>query len=464
MVEYVELSIDELILDQDNPRLGSVNSQSEALEAIVHLNESHFRNLMLSIKDNGLDPGDSFYVIEAEKDGDYVVLEGNRRLSALYVLNDADILDGTEVPDAIKKSLARANAGFKRTDVEPIRCVVFDHRADANEWIYRRHTGGADGEGRIQWGPLEVQRFSGDRSVLDVIDFVGRNADYTDDEWESTKSVIESRKSSNIARLLESAPGRKHLGITIAKGAGSPEKTPILNSEPKWVLAVLRRVIEDVRDGVIDSRDLNKASDIEAYFLSLPKNLQPKATKSVSPRAFKDIDLKPRPKPTTGGTITKPKTKPVPRPRRTLAPKRHPFNVPTSPKGETLLREAGNLDADKFKISAAFVLRAFVELSIHEYMSANGLPEEEKNSKGEVITLNLTQKAERVLQDVTRKKKSKSSELRGFRKNILTKSSPCSIQSLNDFVHGKYQIPTADMLRSGWDSAVPVFIAAYGNA
>lgn len=41
MVEYLELSIDELLLDQDNPRLGSVNSQSAALEAIVHLNEAH---------------------------------------------------------------------------------------------------------------------------------------------------------------------------------------------------------------------------------------------------------------------------------------------------------------------------------------------------------------------------------------------------------------------------------------
>ena len=461
MVEYLELSTTELLLDQDNPRLGSVNSQSEALEAIVHLNESHFRNLMLSIKSNGLDPGDNLYVIEAPEAEDFIVLEGNRRLSALMVLNNPDILDGTEVPDAIKKSLARAASGFNRQMVEPIRCVQFDRREDANEWIYRRHTGAADGEGRIQWGPLEVQRFSGDRSVLDVIDFVGRNADYSDEEWESTKSVIESRKSSNLARLLESAPGRRHLGISVAKG--EDEKTPLLNTEPKWALKVLRRIIEDVRDGIIDSRDLNKASDIENYFKNLPSELQPSKTKQGTPRAFRDIDIKPRPKTAKKTTKAKSKTKRTPNPRKTLAPKRHPFNTPNSTKGEVLLREAGSLDAEKFTLSAAFVLRAFVELSINDYMDKHKIPKREPNRNGNLVELDLAARADRVIKHIVAGDKSKNADLRGFRNNILTKTSSSSIQSLNGFVHNKFQIPTPDVLRAGWDSSVPIFIAAYGS-
>lgn len=462
MVEYLELSIDELLLDQDNPRLGSVNSQSEALEAIVHLNEGHFRSMMLSIKNNGLDPGDNLYVIEEDEGDDFIVLEGNRRLSALMVLNNADLLDGTEVPSAIKKSLVRAASGFDRKNVEPIRCVRFEHRQDANQWIYRRHTGAADGEGRISWGPLEVQRFSGDRSVLDVIDFVGRNADYSDEEWESTKSVIESRKSSNIARLLESGPGRKHLGILVA--TGGDEKTPMLGSEPKWALKVLRRIIEDVRDGIVDSRDLNKATDIEAYFKGLSKDLQPSKSKKRVPRAFKDIDLKPRRRKEAKGVKTKTKTKKIPRPRTTLAPKRHPFNIPNSTKGQSLLREAGSLNADKFALSAAFLLRAFVELSISDYMVTNKIPKKEKNAKGNMVELDATQCADRVLKHIVSQDRSMNADLRGFRNNLLTKTSPTSIQSLNGFVHNKFQIPTPDALRAAWDSCVPLFIAAYGSA
>lgn len=207
-----------------------------------------------------------------------------------------------------------------------------------------------------------------------MIDFVGRNADYSDDEWESTKSVIESRKFSNLARLLESAPGRKHLGISISNNGDG--KTPILGLEPKWALKVLRRIIDDVRDGIVDSRDLNKASDIEGYFQNLPKDLQPLKGKYDTPRPFKDIDIKKRPAATAATkTSTKQKTKSSPKPRITLAPRRHPFNAPTSTKGEALLREAGGLDANRFTVSAAFVLRSFVELAINDYM------ESKKNSQ-----------------------------------------------------------------------------------
>ena len=71
-----------MLLDLDNPRLGSTSSQSEALASIVRLNPGYFQNLMGSIRDDGLDPGDSLYVVRSEDGQDFVVLEGNRRLSA----------------------------------------------------------------------------------------------------------------------------------------------------------------------------------------------------------------------------------------------------------------------------------------------------------------------------------------------------------------------------------------------
>ena len=459
MVEYLELTIDELLLDQDNPRLGSVHSQSEALQEIIHLNESHFRNLMISIKDNGLDPGDSLYVLES--DSDFIVLEGNRRLSALLVLSNPNLLNGTEIPDTIKKSLARVTVGFEKDRVEPIRCVLFEGRDDANEWILRRHTGSADGEGRIQWGPLEIQRFSGDRSVLDIIDFVGRNADYTGEEWSATKSLIESKKSSNVARLLESAAGKKHIGISTSNN--NSEKIPMLYSDPAWALNVLRRIIEDVRDGIVDSRNLNKSSDIENYFSTLPKEFQrPKGVDST-PKAFRDIDLKPQPSPQPNSTPPKKKTKPTPKPRKSLAPKRHVFGEPNSTKGQTILREAATIDADKFTLSAAFLLRGFLELSIDDYMSSNRIDKSEKKPDGRTVDLDLSQKAERVVQHLSKSGKFKSADLRGIRNLIIDRKSSTSIQSLNGFIHNQFQIPTADSLRNGWDASIPLFIGAYGS-
>ena len=247
MVEHLELSIDELLLDQENPRLGSTSSQSEALAGIIRLNPGHFQNLMGSIRDDGLDPGDSIYVVRSEDGQDFVVLEGNRRLSALKVLSNPDILAGTDLSEAIKKPLVREASGFERSDVEPLRCVRFDNREQANDWIRRRHTGAARGEGRITWKPLEIQRFSGDYTTIDVIEFVGKNAGYSKDDWEKAHAALGGGKSTNLTRLLESAAGQSHLKMNVE--VEPSRKTPLLGVEPMWALEVLKRIVDDILKG-----------------------------------------------------------------------------------------------------------------------------------------------------------------------------------------------------------------------
>ena len=458
MIEHVELSIDELLLDLDNPRLGSTSSQSEALESIVQLNQGHFQNLMASIRDDGLDPGDSLYVVRSDDGQDHVVLEGNRRLSAMKVLSNPDVLAGTDLPESTKNPLVREATGFKRSEVEPIRCVRFDDREGANDWIRRRHTGVAGGEGRITWKPLEIQRFSGDYTAIDVIDFVGRNAGYSKEEWEHAQAALGGGKSTNLTRLLESAPGQSHLGITVQTEPS--RKTPLMGVDPKWALRVLKRIVDDILKNEVNSRRLNTATDIERYFANLPPELQPGPdTAAAKPKAFREINLSgslttPPPKPP-------PKTRPAPRTRKTLAPKRHPFDTTKSTKLGMLLKEASTLDVGKFPLSCAFVLRAVVELAVNEYMDDNSLPRGPKGSQRE---FDLTKKSDDVLKHIVSSGAFSSTDFRAFRRNLLDKRSACSIQALNGFVHGPYDLPKADALRAGWESAIPLLTATYGAA
>ncbi len=458
MIEHIELSIDELLLDLENPRLGSTSSQSEALATVVRLSPEHFRNLMASIRDEGLDPGDSFYVVRSEDPQDFVVLEGNRRLSALKVLSNPDVLAGTDLPESTKKPLVREATGFERSEVEPIRCVRFDDREAANDWIRRRHTGVAGGEGRINWKPLEIQRFSGDYTTIDVIEFVGRNAGYSEEEWKQAQSALGGGKSTNLTRLLESAPGQSHLGITVQ--VEPFRKTPLLEADPKWALRVLKRIVDDILKNQVNSRQLNTATDIKKYFQNLPPELQPgPELVAVAPKAFRDISL-------SGARATSPRkqppnTRPTPRTRKTLAPKRHPFDTTKSTKLEMLLKEAGTLDASKFPLSCAFVLRAVVELAVNDYMAANSIPRRKEGSRRE---LELKKKADDVLKHIVSSGAFLATDMRAFRRNLLEERSPCSIQALNGFVHGPYDLPSADALRAGWESAIPVLTAAYGEA
>ena len=458
MIEHLELSIDELLLDLDNPRLGSSSSQSEALASIVRLSPGHFRNLMESIRDDGLDPGDSFYVVRLEDGQDFMVIEGNRRLSALKVLSNPDVLAGTDLPEGTKKPLVREATGFERSKVEPIRCVCFDDREVANDWIRRRHTGTAGGEGRITWKPLEIQRFSGDYTTIDVIDFVGSHAGYSEAEREEVQSALASGKSTNLTRLLESAAGQSHLGIKVQ--TDSSRKTPLLGVDPNWALQVLKRIVDDILKNEVNSRRLNTTTEIEKYFASLPPELQPgPGTAAPTPRAFKNLSL-------PGGQAKPPqkppvKTKPAPRTRRTLAPKRYPFETTESTKLGMLLREASTLDVGKFPLSCAFVLRAVVELAVNDYMVAHSLP---LGDKGTGEQFDLTRKANDMLEHIRSSDACSPTDLRAFRRNLLDKRSACSIQSLNGFVHSPYDLPTADALRAGWESAIPVLTATYGGA
>ena len=456
MTEYLELSIDQLLLDLENPRLGSVLSQSEALANLVRLNPGHFRNLMASIRDDGLDPGDSLYVVRSDDGQDFVVLEGNRRLSAMKVLSNPDFLAGTDLSASEKRPLVREAFGFEPSQVEPIRCVRFGDREEANDWIRRRHTGVKGGEGRITWKPLEIQRFSGDYATIDVIEFVVRNAGYSEEERAQAQSALGGGKSTNLTRLFESARGRAHLGITV-QDEGS-RNTPFLGVDPEWALSVLKRIVDDILNDKVNSRNLNTASDIEKYFAGLPPELQPEPGKAAAPKAFRDISFagsrpRPRRKPAA-------KTKPVPRARRMLAPKKHPFDVASSEKLRMLVREAGSLNTESLPLSCAFVLRAVVELTVNHYLKANGLPLGQKGG----AEFDLTKKATNVVQDLTSRGKVPARDLLAFRNNFLTKSSACSIQSLNGFVHNPYQLPTADALRAGWEAALPVLIATYGTA
>ena len=152
--------------------------------------------MMQSIKENGLDPGDSFYVIaDEEDDTSYVVVDGNRRLAAIKVLLTPTLLRGTKLPETLISSLTKLVAGFDANTVSELSCVRFANRSDANEWILRRHGRGMEGEGRIAWGPLEIQRFQKDRTVLDIIDFVEKNSTFSNEEWRRIKGRVEGNPS-----------------------------------------------------------------------------------------------------------------------------------------------------------------------------------------------------------------------------------------------------------------------------
>jgi hypothetical protein len=95
-------------------------------------------------------------------------------------------------------------------------------------------------------------------------------------------------------------------------------------------------------------------------------------------------------------------------------------------------------------------------------MTDENMPMWETNAKGSSVQLNLSQKAERVIQHLVDSKKASGTDLRGVKRTLTGKTGPASIQALNDYHHDKYDVPAADVLRNAWDTSEPLFIAIYG--
>lgn len=458
-MEKFEAPLEDLQLDLLNPRLVEAETQLDALKALVDIGPGLFRTLMISIRDNGLDPGDAFYVLaDEEDDSSYIVVDGNRRLSALKVLNEPSILKGMDLTDAEIKMLTSAAAGYTPGTIADVECVLFDDRKSADLWIARRHGRDLGGEGRLVWGPLEIERFQRDHTNLDVIGFLERNTSLEAADWATVKKAVENN-SSSLNRFLSNKAFRRLIGLTVTTETDD-SKVPYFTAAPETVVNVLEKVFVDIRDKRINTRTYNTAEDIEGYIEQLPSKLKGDGKHNGSPQRFRDADIAKATKPATvaKAAASAAKTTQATRPRQTLAEKKHPFRQPETTKGQRLVYEASRLNTASYPLACAYVLRAMIEHTVDSYMTTHGIPRQEGSKP-----IELHRRAEAVIAHLIAAQTATGQELRAATRVLGNTKDKSSIQALNDYHHGQYVIPAADALRASWDACIPLFIAVYGS-
>lgn len=78
-----KIPLSKIVLDNLNPRFPPVNTEAEAIVQLVDNEKIHV--LAKDIAENGISPIESFALLEQD-DGNYLTLEGNRRICALKLL------------------------------------------------------------------------------------------------------------------------------------------------------------------------------------------------------------------------------------------------------------------------------------------------------------------------------------------------------------------------------------------
>ena len=143
------VEIANLQLDRKNPRLPFRLRGADDNEIIEYLaQKTNITDLIASISANGFFPGESIVVTKSgDIDGQYIVLEGNRRLTALKLLQDENLAQ------SISPSIGEA---VRRAETRPTAVPVYevDNREEALQYLGFRHVSGVQ-----RWDPLAKARY-----------------------------------------------------------------------------------------------------------------------------------------------------------------------------------------------------------------------------------------------------------------------------------------------------------------
>lgn len=200
--QELTIKVTDIHLDQENPRFPPVNTQREAIDAMLADQGEKIATLALDIYQNGLNPSSKLILF---KDGSHFVdSDGNRRLTALK------ILETPSLADAFPKLRKRIDAILKRSGAVPteVGCVVFGDRNTARHWISINHGGAQDGRGHIDWNPEQKDRFERKPSIgLEALDLLTHKGLITSDD----KARV---NKSTLDRLLSYKEVKSYLSIS----------------------------------------------------------------------------------------------------------------------------------------------------------------------------------------------------------------------------------------------------------
>lgn len=235
-MDYKNIPISKLIINPSNDRFQPVADEPQAIDMMLDQLGSEIYSLAKDICERGLSPK-VLYVIPT-KDGKYLVKDGNRRTTAIKLMQRPNLI-GKLHPD-IKRKFKQLNKKFKLNPIKTIRCYITNEEI-ADQWVKLEHTGKQNGVGVDEWDSEQKRRFDMNHGhkkdfIIQVVDFVKNSPSIS----RNTKELLINKvKLTNIERLLSDKDIKKKIGIRSEKGIVSS----IINNE--MLSTILSKIIED---------------------------------------------------------------------------------------------------------------------------------------------------------------------------------------------------------------------------
>jgi len=198
-----DIPSEQLLLDNENPRLMSLGLKLDEQDKLLKYlwREKEVAELVQSIASNGFWPQEVLFAIE--KDGRYVVVEGNRRLAAVQLLRSSKrcaSLDIKGVPHPLKADVAKS--------IETLPVIVCSRR-DLWQYMSFKHLNGPQ-----EWDSIAKAQYV--KRVYDEFDIdLDTIADTIGDRHDTVKRlfhglrILDQANSEGVFREEDRWPSRK---------------------------------------------------------------------------------------------------------------------------------------------------------------------------------------------------------------------------------------------------------------
>lgn len=441
----IKLKIEDLVLDNDNPRITHAEGQQQTLQKVVKDQKTKLVRLAESIVEHGLSPIERFMVMEVSpRPKRYIALEGNRRVAALRLLTNPAVMTGLDMPNGMQRSMERLAKVFDRSMVEPIDAYEVGSREEGRHWIELRHNGEDQGRGVVGWKPIVAARFRKKEPAIQAFDMVIEHSGFAEDDAEAIRSGF---SLTTLRRFMESKDVRAELGLSVKDG----QLCTVLPGNE--LIKPLRKIVLDIAEKRVDSRRFNKVGKMVEYVRGFGKGDKPDLRKKLA--RSRPVEGIQKSEFAAAKRATSRKRRSTSTDRKQVVPKSCPVNVTDNRIG-AIYYELQTLNLDKAPNSIAVLLRVFLELSVDHFLETNGVSLRYRPPGGREVWKKLDKKLAEVV-DMLISMGVPKTHFTSVMRDLSQTRSPMNLDLFHRYVHDRFATPATSDLTAAWDHAQPLF-------
>lgn len=464
------INVSDLLLDTGNPRIRHGADQNDCIQRIAR-DRQNFTNLMADIVSAGLSP--EHIVVSPGQDGKWIVRDGNRRVTALKLLNNPSLASFDTSLSALVKRLAEGTGSQLAT----VDCLYCSDEAKIIEFINRKHTGENAGVGQRGWNALLKSLFNINNKLPDpnkravqLVIWCEERGVAVDDEFPIT----------TLTRIL-STETLAIIGFEIV----DDELKPSLDESVSTKLA--KRLIEDAAAGIIHvkrdgtSGSVYSIAEQKTYLQKIRDQIFPQSsaqneiisagaavsTKISAPLSISIEESGNEQGIATTITVSGTDSEAIKQTRLPTSPttpswdrpcifvRKHPgFSVPVSEtKAWNIITEIKKINVRETPIAASMMLRSLIEQSTAHYRNSNKLSNDKPFKGGILSSVDHMEKAGKL----------DNKQARAVRALAQNDDSILSAETLHQYVHTKSFHPNAQTLNTIWDQISCFVIACWAS-